>query len=135
VGDEGLSPEELGRRFIDGFNRRDVEALVVLCLLELEFLPTMLVGTRAVYRGHDGLRRWMADLIESGAEHEVRVRGVRTLGPDRFAVLTEVMIDGEVLSPSAMVAQMREGLIVQAKAYLSDEDTLVRVGVLPPADG
>lgn len=129
---EALSAEELGRRFIDGFNRRDADALVALVHPELEFLPTVLVGARAVYRGRDGLRRWVEDLIASGASHTVRVREVREIGPDRFVVLTEVLIGGEVTSPSAMLATTRDGLIVTAKAYLSDEQTLIRVGVLPP---
>jgi hypothetical protein len=134
MGDEELSAEELGRRFIDGFNRRDADALVALCHPRLEFIPTILVGQRAVYHGHDGLRRWVEDLRESGAAHQVRVRRVRVLAPDRFAVLTEVLLDGELLSPSAMVAGVEDGLIVHVKAYLSDEHTLVRVGVLPPPE-
>lgn len=134
MGAEELPVEELAHRFIDAFNRRDSDALVALCHPQLEFLPTILVGQRAVYHGHDGLRRWVEDLRASRAAHEVRVRKVRTLAPDRFAVLTEVLIDGELLSPSAMIAKLEDGLIVNAKAYLSDESTLIRVGVLPPPE-
>ncbi|HEV7774090.1 MAG TPA: nuclear transport factor 2 family protein [Conexibacter sp.] len=134
MGAEELPVEELARRFIDGFNRRDAEALVALSHPRIEFLPTILVGQRAVYHGHEGLRRWVDDLRASGAAHEVRVRTVRVLAPDGFAVLTEVLIDGELLSPSAMIAKLEDGLIVRAKAYLSDERTLIRVGVLPPAE-
>ncbi len=134
VGDEGLSAEQLGHRFIDAFNRRDADAFVALTHPDVEFLPTVLVGQRAVYRGREGLRRWVADLVASGAMHQVRVRAVRRLGPERFVVLTEVLIEDELTSPSAMVAALRDGLIVHAKAYLSDEQTLIRVGVLPPRD-
>jgi len=134
MADEELPVEELARRFIDGFNRRDAEALVALSHPRIEFLPTILVGQRAVYHGHEGLRRWVQDLNASGAAHEVRVRTVRTIAPDRFAVLTEVLLDGELLSPSAMIASLEDGLIVRAKAYLSDERTLIRVGVLPPPE-
>lgn len=134
MGAEELPAEELARRFIDGFNRRDADALVALCHSQVEFLPTILVGQRAVYHGHDGLRRWVEDLRAGGAAHEVRVRKVRVLAPDRFAVLTEVLLDGELLSPSAMIGKLEDGLIVHAKAYLSDERTLIRVGVLPPPE-
>ncbi len=134
MGAEELPVEELARRFIDAFNRRDTDALIVLSHAQIEFLPTILVGQRAVYHGHDGLRRWVDDLKTSGAAHEVRVRKVRVLAPDRFAVLTEVLLDGELLSPSAMVAWLEDGLIIRAKAYLSDERTLIRVGVIPPPE-
>lgn len=66
------SPEELGHRFIDAFNRRDANGLVALCHPEIEFNPTILVGERRTYRGHDGLRHWVAQLEESGSEHRAR---------------------------------------------------------------
>ncbi len=133
--DEALSAQEIGRRFIDGFNRRDADALVALCHPRLEFIPTLLAREQAVYRGHDELRRWVAGLVASDAEHEVRVLDVRELDADRFVVLTEVLIGGEAMTRSAMVAALEDGLIVHVKAYLSDEQTLIRVGVLPPRDG
>jgi hypothetical protein len=125
----------VGRRFVEGFNRRDADALVALVHPRLEFFPTVLVGQRAVYHGHDGLRRWMADVVAGGGAHQARVRAVRVLDDERFAVLTEVVVDGEVIAPSAMVVRMQDDLIVHLKAYLSDEQTLIRVGVLPPAEG
>ena len=134
MGVEELPVEELARRFIDGFNRRDGDALVELSHPRIEFLPTILVGQRAVYHGHDGLRRWVEDLRSSNAAHEVRLRSVLVLSADRFVALCEVLLDGELLSPSAMLASLEDGLIVWAKAYLSDERTLVRVGVLPPPE-
>jgi hypothetical protein len=127
--------EELGHRFIDGFNRRDADALVALCHPELEFVPTLLVGQRSVYYGHEGLRRWVNKLIESGGLHEVRVRKIRVLDDEHFAALTEVCLEGETITPSAMVARVKDGLIIHVKAYLSDEQTLIRVGVLPPDGG
>lgn len=129
---EQLSAGELAERFIDAFNRRDADGIVALTHPQVEFVPTLLVGQRSVYDGHDGIRRWVAELAASGATHQVRVRDVRRLAPDRFAALTEVLVEGEVTSPSALVAVLRDGLIVHAKAYLSDERTLIRVGVLPP---
>ncbi len=133
--DEPLSPDELGRRFIDAANRRDVDALVAVCHPELELLPTMIVSQRAVYRGHDGLRRWVADVVEAEVAYEARVRRVREFGGDGFAVLAEVFLEDEAITHSALIGRVRDGLIVRAKGYLSDEQTLVRVGVLPPAGG
>ncbi|HXE43887.1 MAG TPA: nuclear transport factor 2 family protein [Conexibacter sp.] len=129
---EELSVDALAERFIDAFNRRDADALVALTHPQIVFVPTVLVGQRASYETHEGLRRWVAELIASGATHQVRLRDVRLLDPDRFAALTEVLIEDEVISPSAMIARLRDGLIVHAAAYLSDERTLIRVGVLPP---
>lgn len=132
--EETLSAEELARRFVDAVNRRDADAMIALTHPDVEFLPALIVGARAVYRGHDDLRRWVGDLRAGGHEVRARVRGVRPLAPDRFVVLTEVVVDDEAISPSAIVAVTRDGLIAQARTYLSDERTLIRVGVLPPRD-
>ncbi len=121
---------QIGHDFIDAFNARDAEALVALTHPDIEFRPTMLVGSKRVYKGHDDLRAWVADLVASGAEHQVRMREVRTVGEERLIVLTEVLLDGEVITPSAMVATLRDGKIVEAKAYLSDEVTLTELDLL-----
>lgn len=121
---------QIGHRFIEAFNLRDAEALVALTHPDIEFRPTMLVGSKRVYVGHEGLRAWVADLVASGAEHQVRVREVRMLGDERLIVLTEVLLDGETISPSAMVATLRDGKIIEAKAYLSDETTLKELDLL-----
>jgi hypothetical protein len=90
----------------------------------------MLVGSKRVYKGHDGLRSWLADLLDSDAKHQVRVREIRALDDERLIVLSEVLLDGETISPSAMIATVREGKIVNARAYLSDEATLAELDLL-----
>jgi len=127
------SPEEIGHSFIDAFNRRDGDGLVELCDPAIEFYPTLLVGERRVYHGHDGLRRWVAELEETKSDHQVRVREVRVLEPLRFLVLSEVVFEGDVVTPSAMVARLApSGGIVEARAYLSDEELLTKLGIVPP---
>ncbi len=123
--------ETVGYRFIEAFNRRDAGALLALVDPEIEFSPTSLVGTRRTYRGHDGMCRWVNELRESAIEHRVRVREVRALDDARFVVLSEVLLGGETISPSAMLARVSpDGLIVEAHAYLTDEQMLVQLGLL-----
>lgn len=127
--------EGIAREFVDAFNRRDAEGLVALCDPEIEFHPTPLVGSHDGYRGHHGLRQWAEELRASGLDHRVRVREVRTLDEHRFLLLSEVWVDGEVVSPSAMLARLGEGGgIVEARAFLSDEETIEQI-VLRPEEG
>jgi hypothetical protein len=129
------SMASIGLRFIDAFNRRDAEQLVALADPDIYFYPTELVGARRVYRGHDGLRRWVADLEASEIDHRVRLREVRALDESHFLVLSEVVMDGESVSPSAMLASLGDtGGILQAHAYLSDEQMLARLGLLGQED-
>ena len=126
-----VSMETIGQQFIDAFNRRNAEDLVALADPAIEFHPTGLVGERRTYHGHDGLRRWVSDLGASGAKHQVRVLEVRRLDDSRFLVLSEVLLDGDLISPSAMIARLDEAnKIVEARAYLTDEQMLTRVGLM-----
>jgi hypothetical protein len=123
----------VAQRVIDAFNRRDVEAIVALCAPDVEFHPTQLVGFKQVYHGHDGLRRWMRDLAANGAGHQVAIREVRE-HRQGFVVLTEVLLGGERIMSSAMLATTdADGLVTDARAYLSDEEMLNSLGHIPDA--
>ena len=121
--------------FVDAFNRRDADAFVALMDPEVAFHPTVLVGDRGVYGGHDGVRRWFAELNASTLGHRVRIRDLHVLDDGSFLLLTEVMLGEQVVTPSAMAARLSAaGLIVEAHAYLSDEQMLEHIGItLPPA--
>lgn len=132
----GVSVETIGHRFVDAFNRRDVEGLIALADPDIEFHPTSIVGSHRVYHGHDGLRRWVEDLDLSEVQHQVRVHEVRALEDDRFVVLSEVLLDGDLVSPSAMLARLGDsGRIVEAHAYLTDEQMLTRLGLMHEPSG
>jgi ketosteroid isomerase-like protein len=126
-----ISFDLIARRFIDAFNRRDAEGLVALSDPGIAFHPTSLVGKRQRYDGHDGLRRWVAELEKSGLKHQVRVREVHPRG-DGFLLLSEVLLDGTLITPSAMIARLSEQhAIVEARAFLTDAELLSQIGVMP----
>jgi hypothetical protein len=122
--------DRIGRQFIEAFNRRDADGLVALSHPEIVFRPTMLVGSRRVYRGHAGLRSRVAKLITADTMHQVRVCETRSLGHQRFVVHSEVLLDGEAITPSAMVAELLGDRIVDVHAYLSDEALLTELDLL-----
>jgi ketosteroid isomerase-like protein len=49
---------------------------------------------------------------------------VRDSEPAGFVILSEVLMDGEPMTSSAMVAQLRDGKIAQAHSYLTTDDML-----------
>lgn len=126
-----ISFDLIARRFIDAFNRRDVESLIALSDPAIEFHPSSLVGRRQRYDGHDGLRRWVEELGKSGLEHQVQVRQVRP-SDDGFVILAEVLIDGTAVTPGTMVARVNERHeIAEAHVFLTDAELLARIGVMP----
>jgi ketosteroid isomerase-like protein len=122
--------ETVVNRFIDAFNRRDADAFLALMDASVEFHPTALVGTRRRYDGHEGVRRWLGEVESSQMKHRVRAREVRPT-EDGFVLLSEVLLDGKLVSPSAMIARLgADGKIVEARAFLTDEELLVHLGVI-----
>jgi ketosteroid isomerase-like protein len=120
--------------FVDAVNGRDAEALIVLLHPDVEFRPSVLAGTRSVYRGHEGVRRYFAQLRATDRDQRVRLSEVRRIGDARFVVLAEVMLDGEAVSPAAVIMGVQDDKAIEVTAYLSDEQTLVSVGLIPGPD-
>jgi ketosteroid isomerase-like protein len=120
---------ELHRHSVEAFNKRDVEAFIALCDPQIELQSTVTVPGGAVYRGHDGVRRWHRDL-EDGWGDELRVE------PEVYFELGEHTISFHVLHgrgrqsgadvamPAAHVYRWRDGLIVYFKGYADKADAL-----------
>jgi ketosteroid isomerase-like protein len=125
--------EALAHRFVEAFNSRDADELVALAHRRIVFRPSTLAGPRRTYHGHDGLRRWMAELTATRLDFQVRIREIRQLGPGGFLVLSKVHVDGELLADAAMIATVHEGAVLEAHSYLTDELLLARLGMIPDA--
>jgi hypothetical protein len=123
--------ERVANQFVDAFNRRDPEAFGAVFHAQCELRPTLLVGFRSVYRGHSGVRRYFDDLADGKREHGVRVREIRRMGPDQFAMLTEVTLGDKVVSPAAAIVRVQDEKVIELAAYLSDEDTLAKLEMIP----
>ena len=73
------SDADIGWRWVAAINRRDADGLVEMADDTIELHPTRLDGGGHVYHGHEGIRRWIADLSDSAyafVEHATDVRRV-----------------------------------------------------------
>lgn len=123
----------LARGFVEAFNDRDADVLVALSDPHIVFRPTSLVGHRRTYHGHAGLRRWVAELDAIGADFQAHIREIRQLRPSGFLVLSKLRVGDELITDSAMIASVHQDRIIEAHSYLSDESTLVQIGLIPHA--
>ena len=122
------------RRIYEALNVPDPDALVTLCDASIEIHSVFAAVGGAVYRGHEGVRRWQADLEESwGGKFRVETEAYFDLD-DRTVVFGVLHGRGEqsgveVAMPATGVARWRDGLCVFHKAYASREDALEDLGV------
>ena len=127
---------ELAQRFLDAYNRQDVEAMLKDLDAEIEWHSGILKGLggeASVYRGHDGFREGLRDIFDALAETHIEYTETRVLG-DRFVAIGHVRTRGrksgaETGSPHASVVDLKDGKAVRIRAYLDPKEALEAAGL------
>ncbi len=127
---------EAFKRFLDAYNRRDVEAMLEGLDPEVEYhaaLPMLLGGEATVYRGHEGVRRLFGEIYDAFDEIHVWYSEVRDLG-DRVVAIGHIRMRGkgsgaETESPAAVVIDNRDGKAVRVQTYLDPQEALDDTGL------
>ena len=125
---------DLHRRVYAAFNARDIDALLALVDPNAEWKSMMTVPGGATYRGHDGVRQWLADLEEVwGSDFRAELETVFDLGDQTLA---SVVLRGRgrqsgvnAAMSSAQVMKWRDRRCVYYRAYIDREDALRDLGV------
>jgi ketosteroid isomerase-like protein len=119
---EETRDEALVRRTFDLFNARDAEGIVELMAPEGELYPYAIDARRHDgYRGHDGVRAYIADVGKMFAEFRVDIDTVRDVGDG--VVLAEGRIGGRTVDgiPVDMAAAwlwtVSEGRLTRMQAH------------------
>ena len=129
---EALSHEEawrLANAFVGAYNDRSLESMLALMDPDIVSYPSRLFGPRQDI-GHDGVRAWWQTMVERDQWYKVVIRDVRAVGEDRVAALGHIHDHGEPVSSWGVVFRVRDGLIVESRSYLSDEELLAELGLL-----
>lgn len=121
---------ELFWRGVEAFNGDDPAALDPLITEDFEFvsyLATMIEDT--VYRGADGLRKYLEDQQAAWKDLHLRIDEVRDLG-DRVLAFGEIQGEGrasglEVKVPLTWIVDFRDGRMSRNRTY-PDRDAALR---------
>lgn len=116
------------RQWAGAFNRRDVDALAALADPGIEFHPSILVGARRTYVGHDGLRTWVEDVKATQIEHTVEVSDARRSASGDVVLTGKLLAGGEMVGPFSMRFRLKGGKVIDASSYLSGEAVLIALG-------
>jgi anti-sigma regulatory factor (Ser/Thr protein kinase)/ketosteroid isomerase-like protein len=119
------------RKIFDAFAARDVGRTLELVDrgVMLEPLSTP-VERRTPYLGAAGLQRYLRDLDETWEEFDVSIEGLRPHGNYVIAVGRIRARQGSLLTddPAGFAFKLREGKVVWAKVYRSEEEALAAAG-------
>jgi ketosteroid isomerase-like protein len=124
-----MTPEESIRAAYAAWSQRDLDGVLALVHPEAEVRPILGANFETdVYRGHDGIRRWMEDLTGEWESFEVTVtefvvRGERVCCPFQIRArgrVSGVVIEGEMFH----LIEMRDGLIGRLEAFRARADAM-----------
>ena len=127
---------EASWRFIDGYNRRDVEAMIAELDPEIEWRSGILIGLggeAAVFHGFEGIREALRDLYEALGDAHIECSEIRDLG-DRIVTLGRFHVRGsesgaQSESPWGAVADFKDGKAIRIRSYFSIEEVLEAAGL------
>jgi ketosteroid isomerase-like protein len=125
---------ELVGRTMDAYNARDLSAYLDTLSESVRFQSRFTAMDRVVYRGHDGLRRYFAELDEVWSRYEMRVRRLVAAGHQVAALCHLYAVGREsgllIEEDSAVVFTLATGRIVRIDAYPTHAEALDAVGLL-----
>jgi len=138
-GDAGLtataSNSEVVEAYVDAFNRRDVEQLRELSAEDSVYHSILVSGEGAgLYRGHDGILRYLADVDE--AFEEWHTEDSRFVASETGRVLHLYRILGKgrgsgvpIDMPMAIVWTVEDGKMKAAKVFRDRSEAMREAGV------
>ena len=127
---------EAFKRCADGFNRRNVEAMLEEVDAGVEWrpaAPVALGGEATVYRGHAGIPDGLRDLLDSFTELQIEISEIQQAG-DRVVGIGRIRTRGkgsgaESWSPFGAVMEFKNGKATQIRSYLDLREALEAAGL------
>jgi ketosteroid isomerase-like protein len=133
VSQENVEVEALVKRAYEALSRLDAEGLVALCEPDVEFRSSIADADDVTYRGHDGVREWIASLAE--AFEWVRAEALEVRGEgDRAVVCNRIRARGrrsgvEVDQRFFQALGLRDGNLLSWVSFPSKAEALKSAGL------
>ena len=116
------------RAGLEAVNRRDVEGMLATLHRDAEMVPAKAVLEGTVYRGHDGLRRWVDEMADDWDDFRIEPLEVRSLEGDRVLVLGDVHARGKsgvaMDQPAAWICELTDGKVTRIHFYADADAAL-----------
>ena len=110
------------RTGLDALNRRDVDGMLAKLQPDAEMVPLRAVLEGTVYRGHDGLRQWLADMAEDWDDLRIETEELRDLQGGRVLVLGRFHARGKssgvnLDQPAAWICEVAGGKMARIRFF------------------
>jgi ketosteroid isomerase-like protein len=124
---------ELVREGLEAYNAGDAERIIAFADPEIEFVPLGSLLEGGSYHGHDGIRRFFAEIGEVWDDRQIELDELRDAG-DCVVVLGHFHARGrasgvDVRYPSAWSCEVRDGKITAIRASTDQAAALKAAGL------
>jgi ketosteroid isomerase-like protein len=118
----------------DAFNRRDLDSLLALADLDIEYIPRVLeLEGGDSYRGHDGIRSWWESWLAAVPDFNTKVEEVQDLGNvtvARTRLRGHGRASGATMEQTAwQVAEWRQKKCVRWHTFAREAEALEAAGL------
>jgi ketosteroid isomerase-like protein len=125
---------DLVRDWFEATARRDAGRLIEIASPDIEYVPIMAALEGRVYRGHEGVCRWLDELYEHwdvfepiGQEFHERGNTVIVLGYwNARGKASGAQLDSE---PATWIVEFEDGKMTRLQTYTSREDAFRAIGI------
>lgn len=127
------------RTGLDALNRRDIDGMLANLQPDAEMVPLRAVLDGTVYRGHDGLRQWLADMAEDWDDLRIETEELRDLQGGRVLVLGRFHARGKssgvnLDQPAAWICETAGGKMARIRFFEDAAAALSAAGPAAPSD-
>jgi hypothetical protein len=126
---------EIVERAIAAVNARDIDGYLCCCTNDVQ-LSTPLTEVTGVYEGPNGIRRFFADVADTGPDFELAVERLEAVGADRVLAFMRVTATGRASglptaagTPTGNVYDLADGKIKRIRIFLDREEALEAAGL------
>lgn len=125
-------PERVVSRWVDAFNARNLDDMLMLLDPRVAFHPLRLGGLGGSYHGHVGVRHWFLHAIRQFNEYQIGVSDVRIVGEEKvFATGSLHLSADRHIGSFGALHRIEKGLIIAAYHCVTDPEMIEYLGLIP----
>jgi hypothetical protein len=125
----------LVERAVAAVNARDLGAYLACCTEDIE-LRTPLASIEGVHRGADGIKRFFADIVDTGPDFKVTIDHLEAVAPARVLGFLRINVSGRASGiqlgsdlPTTNIYDIAGGKIKRIRIFLDRDEALLAARV------
>ena len=124
---------EVVKRAVAAVNQRDIDGYLARCTEDVQLItPVAEVG--GSYDGPDGIRRFFADIADTGPDFKITIERLEAIGTDRVLALMQVTASGRASGiptegATGNIYDFADGRINRIRIFADREQALEAAGL------